>query len=396
MIAYSCRMGSGSRARVLIVADVPSPHQNVFYDAIANRRELELEVLFCRRTMPGRAWSGAGPRSARHVFCSEWALAGIPINPTLLPRLLASPHDVTFVNGYYLPALWEAGLWLGLARRPWVFWMDALTPLAQRGPYLKRLLARSARQWYLAHATAFLSTGAKGRRALLEAGVAPDRVFEIPFVVDADGIHRAIAVENREAIRRRLGIDATHRLLLFVGQMIRRKGVDLLIEAVAGLQDEERRRLRLLLIGDGADKSAFEAAVEVAGLRRQFQFLPNLDISVLPPYWAASDALVLPSRFDAWGVVVDEALTAGLPVIGSDACGAVVDRITPERNGWVFPSEDVAGLRQAIAGLVTRETGDLQRMASAARESMEPFSPDRMAEKFAMVVRETQRLAVAP
>jgi glycosyltransferase involved in cell wall biosynthesis len=384
------------RPRVLVLADVPSPHQNVFFDAVSDLGEVELEVTFCRRTMPGRAWSGQGPARARSIFLPEFSVGGVPTNPTLVAHLLRRRGHLPFVLGYYLPGLLAAGLTLGALGRPWVFWMDALQPLRKTGPWLKRLSARRARKWYLDRATAFLSTGEKGRAALLEAGVPPERAFEIPFVVDADWIRSSVdaAGPQRERIRQDLGVPADGRLLLFVGQLIRRKGIDLLIQADTGLPDDIRRRLHVLLIGDGEDKATFEAQVQSTGAAHRFHFLPNLDISLLPVYWAACDALVLPSRFDAWGVVVDEALTAGLPVLGTEACGAVVDRVRADVNGWRYAAEDFAGLRHHLSSIVDLAPLTLEQMSQAARASMDPFSPRAMARKFTEVVTATNQLAL--
>jgi len=379
------------RRQALVLADVPSPHQNVFFDAITDLGEVELEVTFCRRTMPGRAWSGEGPARTKTLFLPELSIGTLPTNPSLLPHLLARPHHLPFVIGYYLPGLLAAGLTLGALRRRWVFWMDALQPLRQDGPRFERVAARAARQWFLERATTFLSTGNKGRQALLEAGIPPDRAFEIPFVVDSDWIHSAVteARSERDQIRRDVGAPPDAALLLFVGQMIHRKGIDNLIEAAAGLSENLRVRLHVVLIGDGEDKPRFQELASQRGLQDRFHFLPNLDIQELPRYWAASDALILPSRFDAWGVVVDEALTAGLPVLGSDACGAVVDRVIPDVNGWRFPAGDVAELRRELSKLLALEPEGLREMGGAARASMEPFSPKAMARKFTQVVEAT-------
>ncbi len=380
------------RPRALVLADVPSPHQNVFFDAITDLGEVELEVTFCRRTMPGRAWSGEGPARTKTVFLPELSIGPLPTNPSLLPHLLARPHHLPFVIGYYLPGLLAAGLMLGALGRRWVFWMDALQPLREEGPWLKRAAARASREWFLERATTFLSTGNKGRQALLEAGVPSERAFEIPFVVDSDWIHSSVteARVQRDEVRREVGAPRDATVLLFVGQMIRRKGIDTLIEAAAGLPGDLRVRLHVLLIGDGEDKPRFQELAAQRGLQDRFHFLPNLDIRELPRYWAASDALVLPSRFDAWGVVVDEALTAGLPVLGSDACGAVVDRVIPNVNGWRFPAGDVAGLRSELSKLLALDPERLREMAGAARDSMEPFSPKAMARKFTQVVEATR------
>jgi hypothetical protein len=128
--------------KATIVADVPSPHQNAFFDAVAKLGEMDLEVLFCRRTMPGRAWSGEGPSLARHRFLREIAVRGKPTNPQLLPELLAATDRIPTLIGYYLPGLLASGLALGALRRRWMFWTDTLPPARRDDPFYRRAARR--------------------------------------------------------------------------------------------------------------------------------------------------------------------------------------------------------------------------------------------------------------
>lgn len=366
-----------------MVADVPSPHQNVFFDAVARLGEVDLEVLFCRRVMPGRAWSGEGPRLARHRFLRKASVRGVPTNPTLVPELLASPERLPFLIGYYLPAMLGAGLALGALRRPWVFWTDTLPPASRADP----LHRRAARRWFLSRSTLCLTTGEAGRAALLGHGVAPERTEVLPFVVDHAFISGAVDGLDRAAVRCALGIPPGTRALLFVGQMIRRKGIDVLLDALLLLQKAPGPQPLLLAIGEGAELAEFRAQATRLGLDDAVRFIPYLDNSALPRYWAAADALVLPSRFDAWPVVVVEALVAGLPVIGTDGCGSVRDLVTPE-TGFVARAGDVLSLTEALRAAMA---ADLGAMRPLARASVAALSPEAVARGFTRVVQAAQQ-----
>ena len=371
--------------KATIVADVPSPHQNVFFDAVARLGEVDLEVLFCRRTMPGRAWSGEGPRLARHRFLLKASVRSVPTNPTLVPELLAAPERTPLLIGYYLPAMLGAGLALGALRRPWIFWTDTLPAASARDPLGRRL----ARRFFLDRSTLCLTTGEAGRAALLSHGVARERTAVLPFVVDHAFIQREVGRQDRAAVRASLGLAPGARALLFVGQMIRRKGVDVLLDALALLQKSEGAVPALLLLGEGADLAEFKSQAGRLGLGEQVRFLPYVDNAQLPKFWAAADAFVLPSRFDAWPVVVVEALLAGLPVVGTDACGSVRDLVTPA-NGFVARAGDVLSLAEALRAAATR---DLAPLAVEARRSVAHLAPDAVARDFTRVLEQAERLS---
>ena len=368
--------------RATVVADVPSPHQNVFFDAVTRLGEVDLEVLFCRRRMPGRAWSGAGPLLARHRFLRKASVRGVPTNPTLLPELLARPERLPFLIGYYLPAMLSAGFALGALRRPWVFWTDTLPPASRTDP----LYRRAARRWFLSRASLCLTTGEAGRAALLEHGVPRERTEVLPFVVDHAFIAREVDRLDRAQLRLALGIAPGVRALLFVGQMIRRKGIDVLLDALLLLRQMPGPRPLLLAVGEGAELADFRAQATRLGLDDSVRFIPYLEYAALPRLWAAADALVLPSRFDAWPVVVVEALVAGLPVIGTDACGSVRDLVTPA-TGFIAHAGDVLSLAESLRAAMT---ADLGAMRPLARASVAGLAPESVARDFTRVVLAAQ------
>jgi glycosyltransferase involved in cell wall biosynthesis len=133
--------------------------------------------------------------------------------------------------------------------------------------------------------------------------------------------------------------------MLFIGQLISLKGLDLFLGALHRLRDSG---WRLTVIGDGPERKRFLAQTRRAGLGTNVEFLGALPNREAMQVLAASDLLVLPSRRDGWGMVINEALVRGVPVICSDRCGAA-DLVAESGHGRVFANGDVSALAGALA-----------------------------------------------
>jgi glycosyltransferase involved in cell wall biosynthesis len=130
---------------------------------------------------------------------------------------------------------------------------------------------------------------------------------------------------------------------VYFGQLDHRKGVDLLIKALAGLQ----ARFRLDIIGDGPERAPLEALTRRLGLEEKISFvgtLPSAELQARLPGYAFA---VVPSRFDGWGMAVNESLQAGLPVLVSDRVGAA-ELVAASGAGAVYPMESVQKLTELI------------------------------------------------
>ncbi|MDQ2744843.1 MAG: glycosyltransferase family 4 protein [Chloroflexota bacterium] len=151
--------------------------------------------------------------------------------------------------------------------------------------------------------------------------------------------------------------------ILFVGSVVERKGVDILLQATLPLF-AEFPNMQLHMVGTGDLIRALRDWTQDAGIDERVVFEDALSTASVPQRMATADVLVLPSRWDGWGIVVNEALSVGLPVIVSDRCGAA-DLIQQGINGYIFRSECVEDLRDRIRRFLT-EPDSQPRMASDA------------------------------
>lgn len=132
--------------------------------------------------------------------------------------------------------------------------------------------------------------------------------------------------------------------IVFVGQCIKRKGIDLLVHALSGLKDKD---WHLEVIGEGKDRADFQELTRKLGMGKKIDYLGAMRNSEAMLRLESADLLVLPSRWDGWGAVVNEALMRGVPVVCTNHCGAA-DLLGASERGSVVESGSVESLRLAM------------------------------------------------
>jgi glycosyltransferase involved in cell wall biosynthesis len=198
-------------------------------------------------------------------------------------------------------------------------------------------------------------------------------VFEAPQAVDPALFGRAIPAAERAAARERMGAADGGFLALFVGRLVREKGVETLLQAWRRASVPPGSSLAFA--GSGPRAVAGESV-------RTLGFVPR---DQLPPLYAAADVLVLPSIATAtfrepWGLVCNEAMHQGTPVIASDAVGAAAGGLVVDgRTGMVVPAGDVDTLAARLTALAGAP-GLRERLGAEAREKVASYTPERWAE----------------
>lgn len=347
----------------------PIPYEVPLYRELARRPEVELTVYYYSDASVrgyqdvefGRhvAWdtpllegyhSRFLPSAAGARIQGRW---GAPLQWDLLRTLHAELHDVIWLHSYaHANAVVVAAV--APARGVRVLIREDQTLLHERARHLavsKRVLLRAlfARTWGL-------YTGEESRRHFLHYGMPPERLSAARHCVD-NGFFQARATElrpQREALRGEFGIDPDLPLIVSVAKLIPKKGPLVLIEAFERLRT--RHPCALLLVGDGSQHDEAAALVEARGIP-DVRFAGFLNQSEVPAAYAAADVFCLASVLhETWGLVVNEAMNFGLPVVVTDKVGSAPDLVRPERNGFVVPSGDPESLASALETLVTNDS----------------------------------------
>jgi glycosyltransferase involved in cell wall biosynthesis len=334
-----------TRPRVLVISEIPTPYRLPLYRQIAERGELELEIVFCAESQPDRPWSiddelGSVPhrilrgfpitrRSSKNTFVYE-------VNPSVVPLLLRGRFDLLVIGGYAVFAEQAAIAYARLTRCPYLLHVES-----HLGKSRSTTVAR-VKSTVLPHvigaAAGGLAVGSAAGRYLEAYGLAPERIHILPNTIDVTSYARAADHARARAGEIRRTRDLPEQYLLFVGRLVEAKGISDLLAAHASLGPDASP---LLVAGEGPLRDVVQRAPNVRLLG--FQDRPRLI-----ELYALASTLVVPSRDEPWGVVVNEALACGTPVIASDAVGAAEDLIRDGIEGRVFPARNVAALAAAL------------------------------------------------
>lgn len=218
----------------------------------------------------------------------------------------------------------------------------------------------------------FLPGGSRQARYLASFGVTKDRIAVAQMTVDIEAILRFCAQGRdavRSAARQRWGLLMGETVAIYTGRLEHEKGVTLLLAAFAAAGAQESK-LRLIIAGDGLLRSRVDAA---AAADRRIVYLGRLSGEDVLRAYVAADFLVLPSQFEPWGLVVNEAMSCGLPVIVSDRVGCADDLVRDGETGLVVAAGDQAALTAAMVRLARDERGR-RRMGQAAKRLISPWT----------------------
>jgi len=175
------------------------------------------------------------------------------------------------------------------------------------------------------------------------------------------------------------------RYFLYVGRLVKAKGVFDLLDAYARLKAEHRGKVGLVFVGDGSDRQELveRASKIVPGT---IQFLGFMHREELPAAYALADGLIFPTHSDPWGLVVNEAMACGLPVIATNVAGCASDLVENGWNGFVISPGDASQLSLAMEKLASNSELRVE-MGRRSRERVEAYAPAAWAEGMVGAVR---------
>ncbi|MCC7394358.1 MAG: glycosyltransferase family 4 protein [Sphingomonadaceae bacterium] len=283
--------------------------------------------------------------------------------PALWRVLSADKYDALWLHGHGFAANILA---LGIARlRGIAVFMRGETHGEAHATGLKRRLRAWLMPLLYRQCAQMLAIGSRNADHYRALGIAEDKISLVPYSVDNERFAREAAAADRAGVRARHGIAKDAMVILYASKLTRRKRICDLVEAVANLHDRGLKPI-LLIVGSGEERERAEALAAARGIADACHFVGFVNQGGLAEYYAASDIFVLPSENENWGLIVNEVMAAGLPVVLSREIGCVADLLREGENGAAFEAGDVAGLTDALAPMVadparTRNMGDVSR-----------------------------------
>ena len=241
-------------------------------------------------------------------------------------------------------------------------------------------LREELRRRVLPRADAIFVNGRSGARYIEGFGVPPHKIRILPQTVNID----AFSAEPEPSCPRGC------RPLLFVGRLVARKGLGLFLEALRRWAERHpARSLEFVIAGEGPDRGQVERLPMPSNLT--VRLLGSVAYERLPRVYAGAGMLVLPTLADEWGLVVNEAMAAGVPVLGSLYSQAVQEMVVDGANGWTFYPDRPDTIDAALSRALDSPPDDLARIGLAAKARGRQIGPSEMADRMAEAIEWVSR-----
>jgi len=377
---------SSRRYHILAVCAHPVQYHAPILRRMASRADLDLHVAYCTMSgaeaahdpefgatiqwdipmLDGYQWTYVPNKgSGRDSF---WGLR----NPGLWKLIREGQFDAILCYvGYVRSTFWISLFAAKLSRVAFLFGTDSTTLTSRGGSGWKRIVKRILWPFLFRLADQVMVPSSGGSELMRKLGLPDNRVTLTPYVVDNDWWLSKSACIDRDAVRASWGASPRDKVILFCAKLQPwKRPLDLLHAFV------EARLPNAILVfaGEGALRTELEAEATALGILSRVRFLGFVNQSQLPAVYKSAEIMVLPSEYEPFAVVVNEAMCCGCPVITSDRVGATCDLVVPGCTGFVYPCGDTA----ALARILKEAIADPARLASlrqAALARMQSWSP---------------------
>ena len=290
-------------------------------------------------------------------------------DPTLLLELFKGKYDVIVVFTWSQPGSVLAQIISKLTGIPVLLWDDTFRTGVNRS--LLPVLGKFIRSY-----SGYLVGSTRCADYYASYGVDRSKMFLFPNVIDNARFSAKLDQSEKRALRIQLGLPESGKVVLYCGQLVHRKGVMELLEAWKAVCDKgQRDNSYLVFVGKGDLQNDMCEYIQRHDLMSSILLPGFCQYDELPQWYAVSDLFVLLSNYDAFPFVINEALSAGLPVIATETVGAVGDLVKDGVTGLVVPPKDVAAVADALVQLL-HDDDKRHSMSERARQIMQIWNSD--------------------
>jgi len=364
------------KRRLALITEIISPYRIPLFNVLAKHEGVDLHVIFLAETDPDlRKWKvykdeikfsyQVLPSWRKRAGHYNWLL-----NRGVGSALSAFAPDVVLCGGYNYVASWQALLWSRMTQIPFLLWSESNVQDMRRAHPIVEFI----KDEFLSRCSGFVVPGRSAAEYLRAHKIREELIFVAPNAVDNEFFATAALEARQDEEMHRTELALPERYFLFVGRLVREKGVFELLSAYAKLDQAIREHVGLVLAGDGGERAQLEAFASTISSGR-IKFAGFAQRKQLSSYYAFAEALVLPTYTDPWGLVVNEAMASGLPVIVSNVAGCAADLVRENWNGLLTLPRDELSLAAAMAKIAGQP--ELRNIMSAnSSRRISHYSPE--------------------
>jgi glycosyltransferase involved in cell wall biosynthesis len=361
------------KQRLVIITEIIAPYRIPVFNALAQHPEIDLRVIFLAKTDPStRQWRVYLEEiNFSYEILPSWRTKlkkyNLLLNQKVVAALRKANPDVIVCGGYNYLASWQALRWAKHNGVPFLLWCES-TANDHRGGHR---VVESIKKKFFDKCDGGIVPGIAAGAYACQMGVSSEYIFVAPNAVDNDlfASHARKARQDTPNVRADLNLPAHY--FLFAGRLVRSKGIFELCEAYASLDQKIRSQFGLVFAGEGPLRAELESIAK--SIRPgTVRFAGFVQRNQLASYYGLADCLVFPTHSDPWGLVVNEGMACGLPVICGRSAGCAADLV--KANGRMIDSRNVHQLAHAMKEIAT----DAELRGQMSRESLKiirNFSP---------------------
>lgn len=366
------------KLKVLFVTNLPSPYRVEFFNYLSN--ECELTICYERLSASDRnkEWKGKSNKQYEEIYLNcRPILSESSFGWSVIHEICKKRYDRVILTNYASPSIAMAILICKLKKINYILEYDGGFNINGNEKKLKRVL----KSLLINGAECHLTTCSEHKNYLLSLGVKEKLINIYPFtsLSEKDVLKTPVTVNYKKKIKSDLKIP-DKKIVLTVGQFIRRKGFDLLFKAIK----ETKEEAEYYFIG-GEPTEEYIQFIEQNQLKN-IHFINFINKEELRRYYEAADLFVFPTREDIWGLVVNEAMAAGLPVISSDKCIAALEMIVNGLNGYIYKINDVYELANKI-DVVLKNNELREHMSLEAIKTAKKYTFENMVKKHIEILK---------
>ena len=339
--------------RILYITNLPSPYRVNFFSELG--KLCDLTVIYERAFASDRDsnWKEKSKNTFKEIYLNGKIIGTDNSFCLDIIKYIDKKYDLIVIGMYSTYTSMLAISYMKMKKIKFVICTDGgfIKEESKLNFFIKRFFISSAEWW--------LSTGRKTSEYLCHYGANLEKIYEYPFtsLSDDDVLDKVLSNSEKMYYKNLLNIKE-EKMIISVGQFIHRKGYDVLLNACEGIDDS----VGIYIIGGNPTQEYLNLQKNLN--LKNLHFLSFKDKKELMKYYSAADIFVLPTREDIWGLVINEAMAKGLPIITTNKCIAGVEFNRKNDLVKIVPVEDVERLRVAINSVLTNR--DLNRKMSQA------------------------------
>ena len=328
--------------KILVIHNIVHPTRTFLFNEMRKHFKslgFSFKVIFLSQSDKNRDWEFENDFKFDHEVLKNHNLRfgkkdlhTFFINTDIWKKLSEENPDIILCFGWDHSSAYLARLWAYKNNKKFIFFAEST--ISEKS--WRRTLFNPLVKFFVRRIDSFWAGGTRAKEYLMTLGVSSQKIQIFYNSVDIDYFSKKcneLTLDEKNAIKKILGI-TTSKTILFVGQLIERKGIHELLEGFAQYQ-KNNCDISLLIIGNGIEKEGMAEVIKNENIQNVYfkKFAPYDEIY---KYHAIADLFILPSREEVWGLVLNEAAACGLPIISTTVTGASIDLIENDRNGYTI------------------------------------------------------------